>query len=157
MDGFVEGAIAPRHSERQARGRQDIQDQSAIGNPDTHDQQGWNTEMELVRSAVQLDSIRPALRESRVSHCLGLCLHQRIPQGVGCGTYKFFKRSRQKLTQLAQELSQSWHSVRSAANKRGTETKKVLKTKRAMEEESVLLVWQAYCRGDEGTRTWCAR
>ncbi len=82
MDGFVEGVIAPRHSEGQTRGRQDIQDQSAMGSPDTHYQQRWTAEMELVWSTVQLGSIRPALRENRVSHCLGLCLHRRIPEGV---------------------------------------------------------------------------
>jgi hypothetical protein len=75
----------------------------------------------------------------------------------GCGTYKFFKRSREGLKQLAQDLSHSWHSARSAASKRGAETKKVLKAMRAAEDERVELAWKAYCRGDEGTQTWSAR
>jgi hypothetical protein len=74
-----------------------------------------------------------------------------------CGTYKFFKRSREGLKQLAQDLSHSWHSARSAASKRGAETKKVLKAMRAAEDERVVLAWKAYCRGDDGTRTWSAR
>ena len=54
-----------------------------------------------------------------------------------CDTYKFFKRIREGLTQLAQDLSQSWHADRSAVSKRGAETKKVLKAMRATEEERV--------------------
>jgi hypothetical protein len=47
--------------------------------------------------------------------------------------------------------------VRSAASKRGAETRKVLKGMRAAEDERVVLAWKAYCRGDDGTRTWSAR
>ena len=57
-----------------------------------------------------------------------------------CDTYKFFKWIREGLTQLAEDLSQSWHVVRSAVSKRGSETKKVLKVMSAVEEERVLLV-----------------
>ena len=71
--------------------------------------------------------------------------------------HKFFKRSREGLKQLAQDLSHSWHSARSASSKRGAETKKVLKAMRAAEDERVLLAWKAYCRGDDGTQTWSAR
>ena len=74
-----------------------------------------------------------------------------------CGTYKFFKRSREGLKQLAQDPSHSWHAARSAVSKRGAETKKVLKAMRAAEDERVLLAWKAYCRGDDGTHTWSAR
>ena len=56
-----------------------------------------------------------------------------------CDTYKFFKRNRQELTQFAQELSQSWYSVRSATSKRGTETKKVFKPMCTEEGECVLV------------------
>ena len=28
---------------------------------------------------------------------------------------------------------------------------------RAAEDERVVLAWTAYCRGDDGTRTWSAR
>ncbi len=55
----------------------------------------------------------------------------------GGGTYKFFKRNREGLTQLAQDLSQSCHAARSAARKRGAETKKVLKAMCTVAEESV--------------------
>ena len=55
----------------------------------------------------------------------------------GCGTYKFFKRIREGFTQLAQDQSQSRHAARSAASKRGAETKKVLKTMCAAEEHCV--------------------
>ena len=75
----------------------------------------------------------------------------------GCGTCKFFKRSSQKLTQLTQNLSQSCHSVRSTTRKLGAETKKVLKVILTVEEESVLLDWETYCCGDDGTRTWSVR
>jgi hypothetical protein len=61
-----------------------------------------------------------------------------------CGTYKFFKRSREGLKQLAQDLSHWWHSGRSTVSKRRTETKKVLKAIRAEEDECVLLAWKAY-------------
>ena len=53
-----------------------------------------------------------------------------------CDTYKFFKRRREGLTQLAEDLSQSWNPDRTTVNKRGTETKKVLKVMLAVEEES---------------------
>jgi hypothetical protein len=74
-----------------------------------------------------------------------------------CGTYKFFKWSREGLKQLAQDLSHSCHAARSVASKRGAETKKVLKTMCAAEDERVLLAWKAYCHGDDGTQTWSAR
>ncbi len=74
-----------------------------------------------------------------------------------CGTYKFFKRTRERLKKLAQDLSHSWHPVRSVVSKRGAETKKVLKAMRTAEDERVLLAWKAYCRGDDGTQTWSAR
>jgi hypothetical protein len=51
----------------------------------------------------------------------------------------------------------TWHTVRSTTNKRGAETKKVLKTMRTAEDERVLFVWKSYCRGDDGTQTWSAR
>ena len=66
----------------------------------------------------------------------------------GCVTYKFFNRRRQELTQVAQNLSQSWHNVHSVDNKRGSETKKVLKGMHTTEEDRVLLVWEAYYRGE---------
>jgi hypothetical protein len=70
--------------------------------------------------------------------------------------HKIFKRSREGLKQLAQDLSHSCHSARSAASKRGAETKKVLKGMCAAEDERVLLVWKAYCLDDDGTQTWSA-
>jgi hypothetical protein len=74
-----------------------------------------------------------------------------------CGTYKFFKRSREGLKQLTQDPSHSWNAARSVVSKRGAETKKVLKAMHAAEDARVLLVWKAYCRGDDGTQTWSAR
>jgi hypothetical protein len=74
-----------------------------------------------------------------------------------CVTYKFFKRNRDGLKQLVQDLSQSWHAVRSAANKCGAETKKVLKSMLTVEDECVFLDWKPYCRGDDGTQTWNTR
>jgi hypothetical protein len=74
-----------------------------------------------------------------------------------CDTYKSFKRSRDGLKQFAQDLSQSSHAARSAASKLRAETKKGLKAMRAAEDERVVLAWKAYCRGDDGTRTWSAR
>ena len=53
-----------------------------------------------------------------------------------CGTYKFFKRIREGLTQLVEDLSQSWNPDRTTVNKRGAETKKVLKAMLEAEEES---------------------
>jgi hypothetical protein len=74
-----------------------------------------------------------------------------------CDTYKFFKRNREGLKQLVQDLSHSWHVPRSATSKCGAETKKVLKEMRTAEDERVFLAWKAYCRGDDGTQTWIAR
>ncbi len=71
-----------------------------------------------------------------------------------CDTYKFFNRSWQELTHLAQELSQSSHGVRSVTSKRGGQTKKVLKTQCGEEVQCILFRWKAYCHGDDGTQTW---
>ena len=52
MDDDVEGKIGPRHSSGQARRRQDIQDQSAMGRPGTYCHQRRNAEIELVWSTL---------------------------------------------------------------------------------------------------------
>ena len=70
-----------------------------------------------------------------------------------CVNYHFFKRNRTELTQLAERLSQSWHSVRSTSYNRVVETKKDRKELRASEKECDLLDWQPYNPGGEGTRT----
>ena len=50
------------------------------GSKDTHCHQRWTTQMELVWSTVHVGSIRLTVRETRVSHCLGLSLYQRMTQ-----------------------------------------------------------------------------
>jgi hypothetical protein len=74
-----------------------------------------------------------------------------------CDTYKFFKRSREGLKQLAQDPSHSCHPPRSSANTIGVETKKVHKSTCAVEDERVFLARKTYCRDDDGTHTWNTR
>ncbi len=67
MDADIEGHIGPGHSKREARRWQDVQDQSAMGRPDTWWQQGGSAQMALVWSTVHVSSIRHAEWETRSS------------------------------------------------------------------------------------------
>ena len=66
--------------------------------------------------------------------------------------HKFFKRSREGLKQLAQDLSHSWHSARSAASKRGAETKKVTRVF-CLPGKHTAAATRGHRRGARGSRT----
>ena len=81
MDEDVEGKIGPGHSSGQARRRQDIQDQSVMGRPETYCLQRRTAEMELVWSTLHVGSIRNVVRNKRISNCVGVYLYERTPAG----------------------------------------------------------------------------
>jgi len=53
-----------------------------MGRPGTYCHQRRNAEMELVWSTLFVGSVRLAVRQKNVSNCVGVCMHERMPQSV---------------------------------------------------------------------------
>ncbi len=77
----------------------------------------------------------------------------KIGQGKSLGQARRWQdiQGTRRLTQLAQDLSQSCHDARSEVSKHGVETKKVFEVMIVVEEERAWLVWQGYYHGDDDT------
>jgi hypothetical protein len=77
------------------------------------------TEMELVWSTLRVGSVRNTVRQTPVSSCVGVCLHERIPQSV--------REKRKRLERNHGSLGQgAWHFQRYNASSQHEQTEETL-------------------------------